>query len=66
MNKDYLIPKHKFDFEAVKRIKNADMDSVQPVLAQIFEWVEDINWPVAQELVKALVIIYRSFASDIV
>ncbi|TCO68061.1 DUF5071 domain-containing protein [Marinisporobacter balticus] len=55
MKKNYFIPKHKFDFEAVERIKNADSISIQPVLPEIFEWVEDINWPVAQELVKVLV-----------
>lgn len=55
MEKDYLIPKHKSDFEAVERIKNADMNSIQPELSQIFEWVEDINWPIAQELTSILV-----------
>ncbi|WP_069997330.1 DUF5071 domain-containing protein [Cellulosilyticum sp. I15G10I2] len=55
MNNDYYIPKHKFDFEAVEKIRNADEVSIQPYLQQIFEWVEDINWPVAKELVKVLV-----------
>ncbi|WP_034378510.1 MULTISPECIES: DUF5071 domain-containing protein [unclassified Dehalobacter] len=55
MNKDYLIPRDKFDIESVERIKNADIESIEPVLSQIFEWVEDINWPVARELVKVLV-----------
>jgi hypothetical protein len=55
VNKDYLIPRDKFDIESVERIKNADIESIEPVLSQIFEWVEDINWPVARELVKVLV-----------
>ncbi|WP_053957474.1 DUF5071 domain-containing protein [Inediibacterium massiliense] len=55
MKKNCFIPKDKFDFEAVEKIRNADPISIQPVLPQIFEWVEDINWPVAQELVKVLV-----------
>lgn len=49
-----LIPEDKFDLAAVDRIKNTDKESIAPVIGQIFEWVEDINWPVAQELVKIL------------
>lgn len=48
MNNDYYIPKHKFDFETVEKIRNADEVSIQPYLQQIFKWVEDINWPVAK------------------
>lgn len=55
MDKLRLIPKDKFDFAAVERIKSAHPASVESVLPQIFEWLEDINWPVAQELVKVLV-----------
>lgn len=41
MNKNYFIPEDKFDFEAIDRIKNADPIIIQPVLSQIFEWVEE-------------------------
>jgi hypothetical protein len=55
MNKDYLIPKHISDFETVERIKNTNIESIKLVLPQLFEWVEDINWPIAPELASILV-----------
>lgn len=55
MSASPLIPKSKFDFETVEKVKNADYNSVRCVLPQIFEWIEDINWPIAPELVKVLV-----------
>jgi len=54
MDISFFIPANKHDFEAVERIKNADPKDVEEHLPQIFEWIEDINWPVAQELVKVL------------
>jgi hypothetical protein len=54
MNNNRFIPKNKHDFETVERIKRADNQSIQEVLPQIFDWLEDINWPVAKELVKVL------------
>ena len=55
MNNSVFIPVDKHDFEAVERIKNAEPNDIKKVLPQIFEWIEDINWPVAPELVKVLV-----------
>lgn len=55
MENDNYVPKHKFDYETVERIRNTDPEIIKPVLPYIFEWLEDINWPVAQELVKVLV-----------
>ena len=55
MNSNLFIPVSKHDFEALERIKNAEIDKIQEVLPQIFDWIEDINWPIAPELVKILV-----------
>ena len=51
-----LIPKHKHDSEAVNRLKEIDKEliDVSPVLDDIFEWIQNINWPVAQELCEVL------------
>jgi hypothetical protein len=54
MNKSLFIPVSKDDFETVERIKITDPKNIQEVLQQIFEWIEDINWPIARELVKVL------------
>jgi hypothetical protein len=50
-----FIPKDKFDHETVDVLKNADKESVLPYLEELFKWVEDMNWPIAQELVTILV-----------
>lgn len=55
MDKSSIIPTNKHDFDAVEKIKNADSKSIQKWLPQIFEWVEDINWPIAAKLVEVLV-----------
>jgi len=55
MNRNLLIPISKHDFEAVERIKKADIESIRPIISNLFEWVEDINWPIAPELARTLV-----------
>lgn len=54
MDNSIFIPKDKSDFETVERIKNAAPKRIEEVLPQVFEWIEDINWPIAKELVKVL------------
>ena len=54
MDKSSLIPVSKHDFETVERIKITEPKNIQEVLPQIFEWIEDINWPIAPELIKVL------------
>ncbi|QLY81265.1 DUF5071 domain-containing protein [Clostridium intestinale] len=55
MDKSLIIPTNKHDFDAVEKIKNTDLKSIQQYLPQIFEWVEDINWPIAPKLAEVLV-----------
>jgi hypothetical protein len=54
MDKNLLVPVSKHDFETVERIKITVPNDIQEVLPRIFEWIEDINWPIAPELVKVL------------
>lgn len=55
MDKSLIIPTNKHDFDAVEKIKNTDLKSIQQCLPQIFEWVEDINWPIAPKLAEVLI-----------
>jgi hypothetical protein len=50
-----LVPKHKFDFETVEKIKKANISEIEPILPELFEWIEDINWPIARRLAVELV-----------
>jgi hypothetical protein len=50
-----LIPKHKFDFEATDELKKLSIEELKPIIPKLFEWTEDMNWPVAKEISKILI-----------
>jgi hypothetical protein len=50
-----LVPNNKSDFMAIERIKKATKEEIEPFLEEIFEWIEDINWPIAESLCMELV-----------
>lgn len=43
-----LLPKHKFDLENANAVVNLGYPAIAPVLSDLFMWIQDINWPVAQ------------------
>ncbi len=43
-----LVPATKFETEKAQRLVALGFPTVQPVLDEIMEWVEDANWPVAR------------------
>ena len=45
---------HKHDHEAVERAITAGYPAVESVLPSLLEWMQDINWPVAQTLAPFL------------
>ena len=49
-----LVPKDKFDCSCIERLKSVDIKEVEPILDALLEWIQDINWPVAKELIKVL------------
>jgi hypothetical protein len=49
-----LIPKDKHDLEAVRKLEQYTAAEIIEILPELFEWLQDINWPVARELTKAL------------
>ncbi|MFS0558645.1 DUF5071 domain-containing protein [Brevibacillus sp. 179-C9.3 HS] len=50
-----FIPKDKHDLESVNRLKELNPAMLKPVLPDLFEWVQDINWPVARGIAQILV-----------
>ncbi|MFD2699592.1 DUF5071 domain-containing protein [Paenibacillus shunpengii] len=54
-NLEQLVPKHKHDLEVIDKLRELDprMD-VSSIMDDLFEWLQDINWPVAQELCTVL------------
>ena len=49
-----LIPKDKFDNSNMEILKTINADEVKPILGKLLEWLQDLNWPVAMELIRIL------------
>lgn len=54
MNEQKLIPKDKFDLDAAKRLSLATPKQVSAVATPLLEWIADMNWPVALEIIHVL------------
>ncbi|NRS47940.1 DUF5071 domain-containing protein [Brevibacillus sp. HB2.2] len=50
-----LLPRDKHDMENVEKLKRLDKASLRSILPELFEWIQDINWPIAPELAKILI-----------
>ncbi|WP_088071950.1 DUF5071 domain-containing protein [Gottfriedia luciferensis] len=57
-----LLPRDKFDFERVNELKQLNKSDLIPVLPNLLEWIQDMNWPIAKETAKLLL----NFPSEIV
>jgi hypothetical protein len=49
-----IIPKDKHDLESVENLKLASDDIVLNSIDELFEWVQDYNWPVAKGIIERL------------
>lgn len=45
-----LLPHDKSDTENAEKLVALGFPAVEPVLPQLLEWIQDLNWPVAQVL----------------
>jgi hypothetical protein len=51
---DGFVPRDKHDDENANRAIAAGYPAVEPVLPYLLEWIQDMNWPVAQRLAPFL------------
>ena len=49
-----LLPRDKFDVEAVRAIADAGYPAIAPILDELVDWTADGNWPVARPLADYL------------
>lgn len=49
-----LLPRHKFDVDRVEMIKRMDREQILPLLPDLLEWIQDMNWPVAPSVLELL------------
>ena len=54
MNIKYLVPKDKHDVSNINKLYSLTDDEMKLIVYDLLEWIQDYNWPVAQELVPLL------------
>ncbi len=60
-----LLPSDKFDTARAAAITGRERSSVEPIVPVLLEWLQDMNWPVAQVLSPFLSSIGRQLAPHI-
>lgn len=60
-----LLPRDKHDVAAVERLSALGYPAVEPVLPELLEWIQDINWPVARVIAPFLAGIGRPLAPQV-
>ncbi len=54
MNVKDLVPKDKHDVSNINKLYSLTDDEMKLIVYDLLEWIQDYNWPVAQELVPLL------------
>lgn len=49
-----LVPKDKHDVSNIDKLYNLTDEEMKTIVYDLLEWVQDYNWPVAQELIPLL------------
>ena len=65
MNSQALLPKDKFDLDVVNRLSSATPEQVSGVAHSLLEWIADMNWPVASEIIQVLPGFYKVLLPNI-
>lgn len=60
-----LLPRNKFDFKRVHRIRTMSREEIIPLLPGLMEWVQDMNWPIATEVTDLLLLFPKEIVSYI-
>lgn len=50
MNVKDLVPKNKFDDTSIDTLKRLSYEEIEPIVPDLLEWLQDMNWPVASEV----------------
>ena len=65
MNIENLIPKDKFDIETAEKLKNYSFEEIKPIIPNLLEWLQDLNWPVSQLIADFLLPFSENIALEI-
>ncbi|QOS80180.1 DUF5071 domain-containing protein [Paenibacillus sp. JNUCC31] len=50
MNIREMLPQDKHDFEAVRKLSVLSNEELKEILPQLFEWLQDGNWPISRSV----------------
>jgi len=53
-NQTNYLPRNKHDFERVELLKNLNRNKLIPLLPKLLEWIQDMNWPIANDISELL------------
>jgi len=66
MEIENLIPKDKLDIETAEKLKQFSYEEVKPIIPNLLEWIQDMNWPVSRVIADYLITISEYLTSDII
>ncbi len=49
-----ILPKDKFDTESVEKIRELSREDIIPLLPNLLEWIQDMNWVIAPKVAELL------------
>ncbi len=55
MNLQNYIPKNKFDIDKIEYLSKKKYPEYKLILPDLFEWIKDMNWPVARKIAPLLI-----------
>lgn len=50
------LPKDKSDFDSIQALKKISKSEIKKLLPQLFDWTQDINWPIAPLVINELLL----------
>jgi hypothetical protein len=62
MNIRELIPEHKDDQKVLEELKKLSFEEIKPIIPDLLEWLQDMNWPIAGPVAEIL----KPFSDSIV
>lgn len=66
MNIINLIPKDKSDFQTVELLKNYNFQQIKPIVPDLLEWLQDMNWPVSRPIADFLIPFTEEISSELI
>jgi hypothetical protein len=66
MNIRELILSHKDDQKVIEGLKKLSFEEIKPIIPDLLEWLQDINWPIAGPVAEILMPFSDNIVPDII